>query len=54
MSTPPAEMQGWCLAAEVAHDSVLPQPAKAQNDAGLNGKGCAANLVVVFVTFGGF
>lgn len=35
------------------HDSVLPKPAQSQNDAGLNGKGNAANLVVVFVTCGG-
>lgn len=31
---------------------MLPKPAQPQNDAGLNGKGSAANVVVVFVTCG--
>lgn len=35
------------------HHSVLAEPAQSQHDAGLNGQGSAANLVVVFVTRGG-
>lgn len=51
---PSAEVKVKCSAAEVTHMTALPMSAQWQNDAELNGKGNAANLVVVFVTCGGF